>query len=131
MPTKTKIKILLADDHQVVRMGLAAIIAAESDLQLVGEANDGNEAVKFARELNPDVILMDLMMPQMDGQEAARAIRESSTEDAREIPIIALTADAFDDLEQKCFEAGMDGYLKKPIDTDELFRVLAREFDKR
>ena len=57
MPTKTKIKILLADDHQVVRMGLAAIIAAESDLRLVGEANDGNEAVKFARELNPDVIL--------------------------------------------------------------------------
>jgi two-component system CheB/CheR fusion protein len=73
---------------------------------------------------------MDLMMPLLDGREAARAIRESETEDAGSIPIIALTADAYDDLEGKCLEAGMDGYLKKPVDTEELFRVLTREFDK-
>ena len=73
---------------------------------------------------------MDLMMPLLDGQEAAKAIRESGTADALTIPIIALTADAYDDLEAKCLNAGMDGYLKKPIDTEELFRVLAREFDK-
>ena len=75
-------------------------------------------------------VLMDLMMPLLDGQEAAKAIRESGTADALTIPIIALTADAYDDLEAKCLNAGMDGYLKKPIDTEELFRVLAREFDK-
>ena len=75
-------------------------------------------------------ILMDMMMPVLNGQAAARAIRESGTQDAREIPIIALTADAFDNTEEKCMQAGMDGYLKKPVDTDELFRVLAKEFDR-
>ena len=73
---------------------------------------------------------MDLMMPLLDGQQAARAIRESNTADAGSIPIIALTADAYDDLEDKCFDAGMDGYLRKPIDTEELFRVLAKDFDR-
>jgi CheY-like chemotaxis protein len=73
---------------------------------------------------------MDMMMPLMDGQSAARAIRESGAADAREIPILALTADTYGDIEQRCMSAGMDGYLRKPIDTDELFRVLVREFDK-
>ena len=64
---KPKIKILLADDHQVVRMGLAAIIAAEADMRLAGEASDGCEAVALAQKLSPDIILMDLMMPQKNG----------------------------------------------------------------
>ena len=76
-------------------------------------------------------ILMDLMMPVLDGREAAKAIRESGTEDAGEIPIIALTADDDEELEEKCMEAGMDNHLRKPVNTEELFRVLAREFDKR
>ena len=65
-----KTTILLADDHQVVRMGLAAIIAAEADMRLIGEASDGNEAVALARELRPNVVLMDLMMPLKNGAEA-------------------------------------------------------------
>lgn len=75
-------------------------------------------------------ILMDMMMPLMDGQSAARAIRESGAADAREIPILALTADSSEKLEEECMSAGMNGYLRKPIDTDEMFRVLVREFDK-
>ena len=69
-----QIKILLADDHQVVRMGLAAIIAAESDMHLVGEASDGAEAVALTRKLTPDVVLMDLRMPQKDGASATADI---------------------------------------------------------
>ena len=65
------------------------------------------------------------------GREAAKAIRESGTEDAGEIPIIALTADSGDDLKEKCLDSGMDNHLCKPVNTEELFRVLAREFDKR
>ena len=96
-------------------------------------ARDGREAVEMfcsKGAYHYQAVLMDLMMPLLDGQEAAKAIRESGTADALTIPIIALTADAYDDLEGKCLNAGMDGYLKKPIDTEELFRVLAREFDK-
>ena len=123
--------VLVAEDNSInaeVIMKLLEGRSVHSEL-----ARDGREAVEMFRSngaYHYQAILMDLMMPQMDGQEAARAIRESSTADAPTIPIIALTADAYDDLEQKCFEAGMDGYLKKPIDTEELFRVLAREFDK-
>ena len=69
-----KTTILLADDHQVVRMGLAAIIATEGDMRLVGEASDGNEAVALARKLSPDVVLMDLMMPLKNGAEATAEI---------------------------------------------------------
>ena len=123
--------VLVAEDNSInaeVIMKLLEGRSVHSEL-----ARDGREAVEMFRSngaYHYQAILMDLMMPQMDGQEAARAIRESSTADAPTIPIIALTADAYDDLEQKCFEAGMDGYLKKPIDMEELFRVLAREFDK-
>ncbi len=120
MPTKTKIKILLADDHQVVRMGLAAIIAAESDLRLVGEANDGNEAVKFARELNPDVILMDLMMPQKDGAQATAEILASNP-DAK---ILVLTTFGESDEMMRAMDAGAAGALIKDTPRGELVTAI-------
>ena len=94
---------------------------------------DGQEAVEMFKKRGPyhyQAILMDLMMPLLDGRAAARAIRESDCADAAEIPIIALTADTYDNMEEKCLEAGMDGHLNKPVDTEELFRVLAKEFDR-
>ena len=123
--------VLVAEDNNInaeVIMKILETRGVHSEL-----ARDGQEAVEMFRRSGPyhyQAILMDLMMPLLDGREAARAIRESETEDAGSIPIIALTADAYDDLEGKCLEAGMDGYLKKPVDTEELFRVLTREFDK-
>lgn len=69
------IRILLADDHTIVRMGLASLIACESDMAVVGEAANGEEAVRLARELRPDVVIMDLMMPVLSGAEATKAIR--------------------------------------------------------
>ena len=124
--------VLVAEDNSInaeVIMKILENRSVHSEL-----ARDGREAVEMFRNngaYHYQAILMDLMMPMLDGQQAARAIRESSTADAKQIPIIALTADAYDDLEPKCMEAGMDGYLKKPIDTEELFRMLAKEFDKR
>ena len=123
--------VLVAEDNSInaeVIMKLLENRGVHSEL-----ARDGREAVEMFRNngaYHYQAILMDLMMPLLDGQEAARAIRDSRTADAGRIPIIALTADAYDDLEEKCLSAGMDGYLRKPIDTDELFRMLAREFDK-
>ena len=123
--------VLVAEDNSInaeVIMKILENRGVHSEL-----ARDGREAVEMFCSKGPyhyQAVLMDLMMPLLDGQEAAKAIRESGTADALTIPIIALTADAYDDLEGKCLNAGMDGYLKKPIDTEELFRVLAREFDK-
>ena len=123
--------VLVAEDNSInaeVIMKILENRGVHSEL-----ARDGREAVEMfctKGAYHYQAVLMDLMMPLLDGQEAAKAIRESGTADALTIPIIALTADAYDDLEGKCLNAGMDGYLKKPIDTEELFRVLAREFDK-
>ena len=123
--------VLVAEDNSInaeVIMKILENRGVHSEL-----ARDGREAVEMFCSKGPyhyQAVLMDLMMPLLDGQEAAKAIRESGTADALTIPIIALTADAYDDLEGKCLNAGMDGYFKKPIDTEELFRVLAREFDK-
>ena len=120
MPTKPKIKILLADDHQVVRMGLAAIIAAESDLRLVGEARDGNEAVKHARELAPDVILMDLMMPQMDGAAATAEILEANPS----AKILVLTTFGESDEVMRAMDAGATGALIKDTPREELVEAI-------
>ena len=123
--------VLVAEDNSInaeVIMKILETRGIHSEL-----ARDGQEVVDMFLKRGPyhyQAILMDMMMPLMDGQSAARAIRESGAADAREIPILALTADTYGDIEQRCMSAGMDGYLRKPIDTDELFRVLVREFDK-
>ena len=123
--------VLIAEDNSInaeVVMKLLENRGVHSEL-----ARNGKEAVDLFRKKGPyhyQAILMDLMMPLMDGREAAAAIRKSGTEDAGEIPIIALTADAYDDIEEKCLQAGMDGYLKKPIDTEEMYGLLARMFDR-
>src|SRR5437667_10483579 len=80
-----RIRVLIADDHRVVREGLAAILRESGDLEVVGEARDGQEAVEKARELQPDVILMDVSMPRMNGVEATRAVK-------RQPPHIGLVA---------------------------------------
>ena len=76
----TKIKILIADDHPVVREGLSAMLSKEKEIQVVGEAENGTEAIRKARELQPDIILMDLRMPEVDGVEAMRQIRAKNPE---------------------------------------------------
>jgi len=106
-----RIRVLVADDHPVVRTGLAAVIAQEADLQLVAEAADGRQAVALFAEHRPDVVLIDLRMPVMDGIEAIRAI-------TREFPaarILALTTYEGDADIQRALEAGASGYLLKDM----------------
>ena len=117
---KPKIKILLADDHQVVRMGLAAIIAAEGDMRLVGEASDGNDAVKRVRELTPDVILMDLMMPQKDGAQATAEILASNPD----VKILILTTFGESDEMMRAMDAGAAGALIKDTPRGELVAAI-------
>ena len=121
--------VLLVDDSELVRHSLRACIEENSDWQVCGEAENGQVAVEKVRELKPDVVILDLQMPVMDGLEATQKIRLSELGTARHLPIIAITANAFDDDRRRCFEAGMDGYVVKPVSPkaigDEVTRVMA------
>ncbi len=103
------IRVLITDDHPVVRNGLAALIDSCDDLTLAGEAAHGAQAVRLADDLQPDVVLMDMMMPGMDGVEATRAIRRRSPQ----IQVVALTSFGEDQLVQKALQAGAIAYLLK------------------
>ena len=119
-----RITVVLADDEQMVRSGLRLILESEDDIEVVGEAGDGAEALELARRLDPDVVLMDVQMPVMNGIEAVTAIRAQERERGGHIPILAMTAHAAGTDETWCLEAGMDAYLAKPVDLDEFIGTL-------
>lgn len=114
------IRVLCADDHPLVRKGIASILAHQEDVQLVGEAGNGREAVEQFRRLRPDVILMDLRMPEMDGIEASRIIRR----EAPEARIIALTSYDGDQDIYRAIEAGVRGYILKEMVHTEVLRAI-------
>jgi NarL family two-component system response regulator LiaR len=114
--TRTKIRVMIVDDHAVVRSGLAAFLLASDDLELVAEAGSGLEALRLCVQAQPDVILMDLVMPGMDGAQTTRAIREHCPH----IQVIALTSFKEEELVQGALQAGAIGYLLKNVSADEL-----------
>jgi two-component system, NarL family, response regulator LiaR len=116
MTQPTKIRVMIVDDHAVVRSGLGAFLAAAESLELVGEAENGEQAVVRSRSFRPDVILMDLMMPGMDGVTATKRIREENPA----IQVIALTSFQEDEMVQNAMKAGAIGYLMKNVSTHEL-----------
>jgi len=120
MNTPKKIRVMLVDDHNVVRSGLATFLKAYDDLELVGEARNGLEAVDICRQKKPDVILMDLMMPEMDGIAATRAILAETPE----IKIIAMTSFEEEQLVKGVLAAGAISYLLKNVTSDELARAI-------
>ena len=127
MNTET-IKVLAVDDHPLVRKGIASILVNEADMQLVGEAGSGREAVDLFRQHHPDVTLMDLRMPEMDGVQATQAIRKEFPE-AR---IIALTSYDGDQDIYRALEAGVRGYmLKEMVHTDVLRAIRTVHSGKR
>ncbi len=119
------IRIVIADDHPIVREGLATVLGMEEDLEVVGQAVNGVEAVSLARDLRPDVILMDLQMPEMDGVQAIRQVKEQSPE----IGVIILTTFDTDEYIFSGIEAGARAYLLKdspPTEVLEAIRAVHR-----
>jgi NarL family two-component system response regulator LiaR len=114
------IRIMITDDHGVVRQGLRMFLSLDPDIQVVGEAENGQEALEMARELEPDVVLMDLLMPVMDGISATQAIRA----ELPEVEIVALTSVLEGASVAGAVRAGAIGYLLKDTDAEELHRAI-------
>ena len=114
------IRVLVADDHDVVRFGLTSLLAGEPDMTLVAAVGDGLQAAELALDQHPDVVLMDLSMPVMDGFSAMRRIRR----EAPGVRILALTTHSRDAVIQRAFAAGADGYLLKESTSTEILDAI-------
>ena len=114
------IRVLLVDDHAMVRRGLATFLKVFDDLQLAGEAENGADAIQRCAEIRPDVVLMDMVMPGMDGVSATRAIRQQFPT----VQVIALTSFKEGELIKNALEAGAIGYLLKDVSADELAQAI-------
>ena len=114
------IRILIVDDHAVVRKGLAMVLKLEPSLEVVGEAENGKAGLEAAKRLDPDIVLADLVMPEMDGQAMALALRKSNPK----IKVMMLTGTEVDDRVYDLIAAGIEGYVLKNIEPGELVRAL-------
>jgi NarL family two-component system response regulator LiaR len=121
------IRVVIVDDHPMVRSGLNALLSVFDDFEMVGEASNGAEAMRVCARVKPDVVLMDLVMPEMDGAAATHAIREKDPH----IQVIALTSFKEDDLVQNALKAGAIGYLLKNIGADELASAIRAAYAGR
>ena len=115
-----RIKLLLADDHAVVRAGTRQLLERQPDFEIVGEAVDGDEAVRLTEELTPDVVVMDVRMPKVSGVEATRRIKASNPD----VRVLVLTAHDDDEYVFALLQAGANGYLLKTAEIDELVKAI-------
>jgi NarL family two-component system response regulator LiaR len=119
-PSSTPIRVLLVDDHAMLRQGLATFVKVYDDRAVAGEAANGEDAIQLCAQALPDVVLMDMVMPEMDGVTATRAIRKQFPE----VQVIALTSFKDTELVQDALEAGAIGYLLKDVSADELAQAI-------
>jgi len=124
METARPIRVMLVDDHEIVRRGLALFLEGFEDMELVGQAGDGEEAVRLCGEVQPDVALMDLVMPMMDGPAAIRRIRELYPA----VKVVALTTFRDKELVHSTLQAGAVGFLYKDASIDELAGAIRRAY---
>src|SRR5262245_51348402 len=115
-----EIRMVMADDHAIVRSGTRELLEQQPDLRIVGEAADGEEAIRLAQELQPDVLIMDVRMPRISGVEATRRIKAEHPH----IRILVLTAHDDDEYVFALLQAGANGYLLKTAEIDELVRAI-------
>ena len=127
MRTPNPIRVMIVDDHKMVRRGLATFLRVQADVELVGEASDGEEALRMCELVRPDVILMDLLMPKMNGTEATRAIREQWPH----VQVIALTSFQEKKLVQGALQAGAISYLLKNVSINDLANAIRAAYDGR
>ncbi len=121
------IRVMIVDDHAVVRSGLGTFLLVYDDLELVAEAGSGAEALRLCQEKQPHVVLMDLVMPEMDGAAATRAIKEVCPQ----VQVVALTSFREEELVQGALQAGAIGYLLKNVSADELAEAIRAAFAGR
>lgn len=119
-----RIRVYIADDHPIVRRGIRDLLQTEADIIVVGEAENGRQVVRDVDELQPDIILMDLIMPEMDGIEATRQVREKNPD----VRILVLTSFATDDKVFPAIKAGALGYLIKDTGPDDLLRAIRQVY---
>lgn len=120
LPEEKKIRILVADDHSVVRQGLRMFLLVQPDMEMVGEAQNGREAVALVDQLAPDVVLMDLLMPEMNGIEATAAIKAAHPE----TQVLVLTTFLEDQRVAEAIQAGAVGFLLKEVEAEDLVRAV-------
>ena len=116
------VRLLIADDHALVRQGLRGILEREPDIEVVGEAHNGREAVDLCRALGPNLVLMDVRMPEMDGLEATRAIKHERPE----VGVLMVTMHDNQDYRREAAKAGAAGYVLKDAPRDELIGAVRR-----
>ena len=121
------IRVMLVDDHTMVRRGLATFLMAFDDMELAGEAESGQQALELCAEANPDVILMDMMMPDMDGATATRTLRQQNPQ----IQVLALTSFKELELIKNALDAGAIGYLLKDVSAEELAQAIRSAYAGR
>jgi two-component system nitrate/nitrite response regulator NarL len=119
-PAAEKIKVLIVDDHPVVRKGLQSCLSAKDNLKIVGEASDGNDAVRKVKELQPDIVLMDISMPHMDGL----AVTETLKKHSPQVKVLVLSMEGKRDAVLRIIKAGARGYVLKDAPPDELVRAI-------
>ena len=120
MDATQKLRILLADDHAMLREGLAMLIDAQDDMEVVGQAANGREAVQLAKTLNPDIVVMDVSMPELGGAEASEQIRDNCPD----VRVLALTRHADQGYLRRLLQAGASGYVLKKSAADALINAL-------
>jgi two-component system, NarL family, response regulator LiaR len=125
--SSTRIRVLVVDDHTMLRKGLATFLKVFDDLELAGEAANGQAAIQLCAEIKPDVVLMDMVMPDMDGAAATRLIRKLSPS----IQVLALTSFKEEILVQSALQAGAIGYLLKDVSADELAQAIRAAYAGR